>query len=143
MSAERNLAAVRKLYDAYEAGGLDAGYTVLDEVMDPEVEFSPWMAREVEQRVFRGPEGVRSFLDELGETLGDLRYDNPEYRQVSDGVVVVFTRLTGIPRGGATRVGNDLGFVFELRDGLVTRYTAYGSHDEAVEAAHELVSAEA
>ena len=36
MSAERNLAAVRKLYDAYEAGGLDAGYAVLDEVMDPE-----------------------------------------------------------------------------------------------------------
>ena len=143
MSAERNLTAIQRAWEARESEGFDAGAAVLGEMLHPEVEFSPWMGREVEQRVCRGPEEVRQFFVELDDTLGELRYENRRYEQPGDDVVVVLTRLTGVPRGGTTRIEHDLGLVFEFEDGVVVRVTAYGSHDEALEAARELVHAQA
>jgi ketosteroid isomerase-like protein len=143
MTAEENLDTLRRWYGAYEAGGFEAGDALIEEVFDPEVEFSPWLAREVEQRTYRGYEGLRSFFGELDETFEGLRYDPPEYRAVRDDVIVVFTRLSGAPRHSAVPIGNDLGFVYEFRDGLVRRLTAFGSHEQALEAAEELHRAQA
>ncbi|HSJ18790.1 MAG TPA: nuclear transport factor 2 family protein [Solirubrobacterales bacterium] len=143
MTSEGNLETLGRWYAAYEAGGFEAGDALIEEVFDPQVEFSPWLAREVEQRTYRGHEGLRSFFRELGGTLEGLRYDPPEYRPVGHDVIVVFTRLAGAPREGAVAIGNDLGLVYEFRDGLVRRLTAYGSHEEALLAAEELERAQA
>jgi ketosteroid isomerase-like protein len=143
MTIEANLDALGRWYSAYETGGFEAGDAMIEEVFDPEVEFSPWLAREVEQRTYRGHEGMRSFFRELDDTLEELRYDPPEYRAVSADVIVVFTRLAGAPRHGGVPIGNDLGLVYEFRDGLVRRLTAYGSHEEALQAAEELQRAQA
>jgi ketosteroid isomerase-like protein len=141
--SDRNLEAIRGAWEARESEGFEAGAALLGEVLHPEVEFSPWLGREVEQRVCRGPDEVREFFADLDDTLSEIRYENRRYEQPGDDVVVVLTRLTGVPRGGATRVEHDLGLVFEFEDGLVVRFTAYGSHDEALEAARELVHAQA
>jgi ketosteroid isomerase-like protein len=143
VSDDRNLEAIRRAWEAREAEGFEAGAALLVEVLHPEVEFSPWLGREVEQRVCRGPAEVRAFFEDLDDTLSEIRYEDRRYEQPGDDVVIVLTRLTGVPRGGATRVENDLGLVFEFEEGLVRRFTAYGSHDEAIEAARELVHAQA
>jgi ketosteroid isomerase-like protein len=143
MTVEANLDTLRRWYGAYEAGGSEAGDALIEEIFDPQVEFSPWLAREVEQRTYRGHEGMRTFFRELNEILEGLRYDPPEYRAVGDDVIVVFTRLAGAPRHSAVPIGNDLGLVYEFRGGLVRRLTAFGSHEKALEAAEELQRAQA
>jgi ketosteroid isomerase-like protein len=142
VTADRsNLETVRDWYarteNQYEGGGLEAASELIPEIFDPEVEFSPWLAREVEQRTYHGHDGLRTFFGELQDMLGEVRYASPEFHALSDELIVVFTRLEGVGRGSDVPVGQDLGLVYEFQDGLVIRLTAFGSHDEAMRAAQE------
>jgi ketosteroid isomerase-like protein len=134
---DSNLASIQRWYGTYLGRGLDPARDLIDEIFDPQVEFSPWLAREVERRTYHGHEGLRTFFGELSEMLDDVRYGPPEYHPLSDDLIVVLTRLEGAGRGSAVPVGQDLGLVYEFHEGLVTRLTAYGSHDEALGAARE------
>jgi ketosteroid isomerase-like protein len=141
-AAQKNLETVQDWYartgGEYESRGLDAALELIPEVFDPEVEFSPWLAREVEHRTYRGHDGLRTFFRELQDMLGEVRYAPPEFHPLSDEVIVVFTRLEGVGRGSDVPVGQDLGLVYEFENGLVTRLTAFGSHGEAMRAAEEI-----
>jgi hypothetical protein len=139
--AQSNIETVRGWYaqtqGEYEGGGLEAAFELIPEIFDPEVEFSPWLAREVEHRTYHGHDGLSTFFQELQDMLGEVRYAPPEFRPLSDDVIVVFTRLEGVGRGSDVPVGQDLGLIYEFRDGLVIRLTAFGSHKEALNAAKE------
>jgi ketosteroid isomerase-like protein len=140
MNAESNLETVRRWYaqtvEVYrEGGGLEAALDLIPEIFDPQVEFSPWLAREVEHRTYHGHEGLRTFFQELREMLGRVRYGPPEFHPLGDDLIVVFTRLEGVGQGSDVPVGQDLGLIYEFRGGLVTRLTAFGSHEEALRAA--------
>jgi ketosteroid isomerase-like protein len=141
-AAQSNLGVVQDWYartaEQYEGGGLEAAIEMIPEVFDPDVEFSPWLAREVEHRTYHGHEGLRTFFRELQDMLGQVRYAPPEFQPLSDDVIVVFTRLEGVGQVSDVPVGQDLGLVYEFDGGLVTRLTAFGSHDEAMRAAKEL-----
>jgi ketosteroid isomerase-like protein len=144
MTASRsNLESLQRWYETYEGRGIEPAEDLIDELFDPEVEFSPWLAREVERRTFYGPDGIRTFFRELSEMLGEVRYGVPEYRSLSEDVIVVLTRLEGAGRASAIPVGQDLGLVYEFRGGLVKRLTAFGSHEEALRAAKEKQHAQA
>ena len=144
-AARSNLETVREWYarttERYEGRGLEAAVELIPEVFDPDVEFSPWLAREVEHRTYHGHEGLRTFFQELQDMLGEVRYAPPEFRPLGDDVIVVLTRLEGVGQGSDVPVGQDLGLIYEFRNGLVTRLTAFGSHAEALEAAKEMASA--
>ena len=137
MTAKDNLELLRRWDDAFKSEGFEAAERLVDEVFDPEVEFSPLLAREVEGRTLRGREQLRDFFGELNEALEGMRYADTEFRPVGDDVVVMLSRLIGRGRGSSVEIGQDLGSVFEFQDGLVRRMTAYGSHDEALSAARE------
>ena len=139
MSREANVASLRLWNDNYQGHGLEATRRVIDEVFDPEIEFSPLLAREVEGRAYHGRDEVRAFFEELNDMLGGMRYSESEYQVVSDDVIVLLTTLSGTARGSDVPVEQDLALVCEFRDGLVLRLTAYGSRDEALEAAQEAV----
>jgi ketosteroid isomerase-like protein len=145
-AGQSNLETVREWYSRtthrYAGGGLEAALEVIPEVFDPDFEFSPWLAREVEHRTYHGHEGLRTFFGELQEMLGEVRYAPPEFHPLSDDVIVVLTRLEGVGQGSDVPVGQDLGLVYEFRDGLVTRLTAFGSHEEAMRAAEEVQHAQ-
>jgi hypothetical protein len=138
-----NLEKLQRWYGTYEGRGVEPAEDLIDELFDPEVEFSPWLAREIERRTFHGPDGVRAFFRELAEMLGEIRYAAPEYRPLSDDVIVVLTRLEGAGRASDIPVGRDLGLVYEFRAGLVRRLTAFGSHEQALLAAKEADAAKA
>jgi len=141
-AAQSNLETVRDWYarttERYEGGGLETAAELIPEVFDPHVEFSPWLAREVEHRTYHGHEGLRTFFQELQDMLGEVRYAPPKFHPLSDDVIVVLTRLEGVGQGSDVPVGQDLGLVYEFSGGLVTRLTAFGSHDEAMRAAEEV-----
>jgi ketosteroid isomerase-like protein len=137
MTAKDNLELLGRWNDAFESGGVEAAEPLVDEVFDPEVEFSPLLAREVEGRTLRGREELRAFFGELNEALEGMRYADTEFRPVGDDVVVMLSRLIGRGRGSSVEIGQELGAVYEFQDGLVRRMTAYGSHEEALAAARE------
>jgi hypothetical protein len=58
---ESNLASLQRWYGTYQGRGLDPARDLIDEIFDPQVEFSPWLAREVERRTYRGHEGLRPY----------------------------------------------------------------------------------
>ncbi len=143
MNAESNLEILQRWYaqtvDVYDGGSdLEATLDLIPEIFDPEVEFSPWLAREVEHRTYHGHDGLRTFFRELEEMLGQVRYAPAEFHPLSDDVIVVLTRLEGVGQASDVPVGQDLGLVWEFRDGLVVRLTAFGSHVEAMRAAQEV-----
>jgi ketosteroid isomerase-like protein len=143
MSAESNLETIRRWYAQTvavygEGSGLEAALDLIPEVFDPQVEFSPWLAREVEHRTYHGHEGLRTFFRELREMLGQVRYGPPEFHPLGDDLIVVFTRLEGVGQGSDVPVGQDLGLIYEFRAGLVTRLTAFGSHEKALRVAKEM-----
>jgi hypothetical protein len=148
MTAQGNLETLERWYgrtrEQYEEGaGLEAAVELIPEIFDPQVEFSPWLAREVEHRTYHGHDGLRTFFTELEDMLGKVRYTPPEFHPLSDDLIVVFTRLEGVGRGSDVPVGQDLGLLYEFRDGLVIRLTAFGSHDEALSAGEEKQGAQA
>jgi hypothetical protein len=146
-AGQSNLETVQDWYEKtegqYEGAGLEAALELIPEVFDPDVEFSPWLAREVEHRAYHGHDGLRTFFGELQDMLGEVRYAPPEFHPLSEDLIVVFTRLEGVGRGSDVPVGQDLGLIYEFEGGLVTRLTAFGSHAEAVRAAEELQRAQA
>jgi ketosteroid isomerase-like protein len=138
---ERWYAHLRQVYG--EGGDLEAALALIPEMFDPDVEFSPWTAREVEQGTYRGHDGLRRFFGELRDMLGPVRYSPEEYHPLSDDLIVVLTRLEGVGQRSDVPVGTDLGLIYEFQDGLVIRLTAFGSHEEALNAAKEKQAAQA
>jgi hypothetical protein len=141
MSAESNLETLQRwnarAMGHYEAGGLEAALEIIPEIFDPQVEFSPWLGREVEHGTYHGHDGLQRYFRELQDMLGQVQYATPEFRPLSEDLIVVFTRLEGAGRSSDVPVGQDLGLVYEFQDGLVVRLTAFGSHEEALDAAKE------
>jgi ketosteroid isomerase-like protein len=130
-----NAEKLRKLYEAFDFGGAEAAGPLIDEIFDPEVEFNPLDAGEVGGRTYRGRDGVIAFFGELDDTVGEVRYEPPQFHPVGDDLVVVFTRLVGTKRESAMPMRQDLSLVYEFASGLVQRVTAYDSPAEALEAA--------
>ena len=132
---EGNLESLRRLYEAGEKAGIEGRWELIDEIFDPEVEFSPLLAREVEGRSYHGRDGMRTFFGELHDALGEYHYERPEYRSFGDDLIVVITRLVGTGRGSSVPIGQELAIVCEFHAGRIRRLTAYGSREEALEAA--------
>jgi ketosteroid isomerase-like protein len=132
-----NLEKIERVYATYDEEGRSAADGLSDGFLHPDVEFSPFLARELDGRTYRGREEVLGFFDELESTFSDLGYPDRQYRAVNDDLIVMFTQLVGTAQGSTVPIAQDLGVVFEFDDGLARRMTAFGSHDEALRAAQE------
>jgi ketosteroid isomerase-like protein len=137
---EANLEVLRRWNDTYLEQGAEAALGIVPEVFTEDADFSPLLAREVEGRSYQGHDGIRTFFRDLDETLGGVHYEASEYHPVSEEVIVLVTRMTGNPRG-TTPISQDLALVYEFEGGRVRRLTAYGSLNEALEAARQVANA--
>ena len=141
MTEQSNLDLLRRWNDAHMGDDLEAALQTIDQIFDPEVEFSPLLAREVESRTYHGHEGVREFFRDLNDMLGGVSYGPGEYEQLSDDVILLAFEMTGTGRGSSVPLSQELFLVYEFRRGLVRRFTAYGSREEALKAARRAVHA--
>jgi ketosteroid isomerase-like protein len=99
-----------------------------------------WAAPGIEFEVPDGPEpstrtgaaaaapGIEAFL-ELWDTL---RFDAEEYRELSDGFVLVMSRMRGRGKGSGVEVDQPRVALFHLCDGKVTRLALYWDRDRAL-----------
>jgi ketosteroid isomerase-like protein len=127
--SQENVEIVRRLYQAWR----DSGFGVVPELMDREIEYvNPPYA--VEPGIRHGHDGFRAAAEALLEIYTDYVVTEAQVRAVGDRVVVSATVSTR-SRANAVPIGAERGYVFDVRDGKITRFAWFNHPAEALEAA--------
>jgi ketosteroid isomerase-like protein len=120
-----NVELVRRLWSAFEQGGIEA---VL-EIADPDVEWEPYGGGGV---VYHGHDGLRAYMQERRD-----RGEQTEarlYSAFAKGDCVVARGEVRI-RGEHGVVTMQPGWLYEFRDGRLTRFRGFPTQDEALRVA--------
>jgi ketosteroid isomerase-like protein len=121
---------VKVLMDAVNRRDIDA----VAGVTTPNFEWFPVFAARVEGDVYRGREGIETFLGEVDETWEEFRPMPEEYRDLGDRVLGL-GRLKTRGRGSGVPIDEPWGGVYDIRGGKISRIRTYLDHDEALRAA--------
>jgi ketosteroid isomerase-like protein len=120
-----NVELVRRLWSAFEQGGMDAVY----EIADPDVEWEPYGGGGV---VYHGHEGLRAYMDER-RSRGE-EADARLYSAFAKGDFVVARGEVRI-QGEHGIVTMQPGWLYEFRDGKLVRFRGFPTQEMALRAA--------
>jgi len=118
--------AVRRLWEAFAEGGVDA---VL-EVCDPDVE---WSLFGTDGQVVRGHDGLRNYMNEVAAHGDQIDADAYTYDPVGDDAVMVSGHVRRRTPQGMT--DTQLHWIYRFRDDRLVRFDAYQTREEALRAA--------
>jgi ketosteroid isomerase-like protein len=130
--SEENIEHLRRGYEAFARGDVDA---VL-ELLDPDVDWHPAIAPILGVDTVRGREAVRRFFTrDLFEGFDQFRAEPLSFEDLGDDFVLVMVRYTG--RGESSGIEMDQRFatLYKLRDGKTVTMRDYSTREEALEAA--------
>src|SRR5215204_1156091 len=131
LTSQPNVEIVRRVWDAWISGDLDA----LFEVFDPSIE---WDATRLEgwpeDEVYYGHDGVRRFLEDWLASWERYEAGVEEYIDAGDDRVLVVCWQRGYGPGSHVPVQMDWAQICRLKRGLVYRLEAYSDRDEALKA---------
>lgn len=128
--SQQNVEIVKQLMDAFNRRDIArlAGVTTSD------FEWFPVFAARVEGDVYRGREGIETFLGEVDETWEEFRPLPEEYRDLGD-CVLALGRLRTRGRVSGVPVDSPWGGLYDVRGGEVSRVRTFLDHGEALLAA--------
>jgi ketosteroid isomerase-like protein len=126
--SHENVEAVRRAWEAFNRGDLDAFFA--DVAEDVEFEEDPAFP---EARVFRGREEVVAYIAAFQEQMRDHRFTVEEVRDLDDRVLVL---LHETARGASSGIEVDQrpAFLYRFRGREVVAVRAYLDRAEALEA---------
>ena len=129
--SQENVEVVLRIHRAVVLGDVDA---LLAEV-HPDGEYRPAVQRAMEgdAAMYRGHDGMRSWLADLHELYTDLESEVREIDDLGEHVVISFV-VRGTGRGSGITLEQPLTQVVTLRDGQAIEVQDYASRDEALEA---------
>ena len=131
MSRE-NVEVVRRVYEAVAAGDSEAVLAKYDPGVELDFSRSPF-GSVLDKSVYRGHEGLRSFIRERYEALEKAEDDCQELIEAGDKVISVVTS-----RGRGRESGIDVEqthyALWSIDAGKVTSVRWFGTRDEALEA---------
>ena len=127
--SQENVELVRSIYA--DPGGLTAGASG-KVASNAEFDFS---AAYLDGPVLSGVEALRRFRDSGPWGGSPIHFDPERFFDVDDERVLVFVRVSATGQGSGVPVELGGAHEFTVRDKLVVRFKAYGSRDEALEAA--------
>lgn len=84
---------------------------------------------------FRGLDGIREAMSELGESYADIAWDPVEVRELGDDRYAIRINVSGKGHGSGIELASELGHLVELRDGKVFRLDVYMDWESALKAA--------
>jgi ketosteroid isomerase-like protein len=128
-TVDGNVDIVRQAFDAFSRRDVAA----LAELIDPDFEWATPTARVAgRSEPYRGHEGLRDYLADVGRVWQELRSEPEEFREIGDRVVVIGR----IYAWGVGRVIDaPAGWVWRLRGGRLVEGRVYDSRRGALEAA--------
>jgi ketosteroid isomerase-like protein len=131
--------AVRRTWDAVESGDREDLRALAAEAVHPDCEWTPLLSG-VDGRTYHGPDGMVEFFEEW---LGSFspRYEDREYEQLSDDVVLASCRMWIQSRETGVEMQREIAVLTQFENDLLRRGRAYDSRAEAIEAARGLLNA--
>lgn len=129
---EANIDRIRRAYDAWNRGDLDAVMEYVDE--DAEWRMTGEIVGTAE--AYHGHAGVRSWWEQFTEPFEHVEIEPEEIAEPSDDQVLVRVRVRATGRQGV-QVALSVSHLYELRDGKMTRARVFTDHAEALAAAAE------
>jgi ketosteroid isomerase-like protein len=129
--AHENLEVIRRGFDAWVRGDLDALFAEFD----PEIVWDTSNFRNWPESSYYGVDGVRTFLTEWLEVWSDYSFDVEELLLAPDGRVVSLITHHGRGAGSGVPLDLEMAQVATVREGKIVRLDSYGDRSEALEAA--------
>jgi ketosteroid isomerase-like protein len=127
--SQENVEVVLRVYRAWQQNG----FGVVPELMDPDIEYvNPPYA--VEPGTRHGHDGFAAAARALLDIYTDYRATEIQLREVGDSVVVT-ARVATRSVGSAVPIEAERGYVFDVRDGQITRFAWFNHPGEALKAA--------
>jgi ketosteroid isomerase-like protein len=125
--SEENVEIVRKAFDALNARDRDRALTL----MDPEIEYhSPF-----EQRTYRGLDEMLQWREDMAAVMEDFHIEDARFLDAGGDRVVALYRLVVRGAGSGVPVSQDVGALWQLRNGKLLKGEVYLDQREALEAA--------
>ena len=124
---ERPAHLLRRFFELYESGGIDA---VLPLVAPDAVLVVP-PSLSAEPDVYEGREGVRRYFEGFEGVIDDVRFEMGDDRELAPDSVLAQLEVSGV--GAATRIPVRLGAVLHtvVRDGAIVRMAAHPDLESA------------
>lgn len=131
-SAEERIALAHAAWSAYDVGDIDAVLRVFhpDVVVHVPVDLA-------NTGTYRGHDEFVRWMAAWNEAWESFEMRIIDTVPVGERHVVTHMRQTGIGRGSRIEVTSELGWLFEVREGLAARIELFGDFDAAVAAARE------
>ena len=127
--AGSNTEVVRRLFDLYAEGGVEAILEVMDESVL--IEIPADMSAEPDS--YHGHEGVRRYFAGFDGMIEDIRYEALEVFPAGDHVLA-HARMSGRGASSGLDVGIDAFVVHELANGRIVRMRPYPDRESALAA---------
>jgi hypothetical protein len=105
------------------------------ELMDPDVEFTPYEVWVQGGEPYRGHAGVRTWWEESFAVFPDLRAEVYEVRDLEGRALLVHGRLRGQGAGSGAPIERAMWLAVEWSDDKEVWWCSFGSEAEALEAA--------
>jgi ketosteroid isomerase-like protein len=128
--ARENVEIVRRSFDAYSRGDLDA--MVAD--FAPDCDYVATGVIAGTGGVYKGPEGYKRFLDSFNEEFDDPRAEVHQLVEAGDHVLVSAT-LRGRGKQSGAETSWPVWQVWELRNGKFVHGQGFTDREQALEAA--------
>ncbi|MDX6588337.1 MAG: SnoaL-like domain [Solirubrobacterales bacterium] len=125
-----NAEQIRKFFDAYNRGDLEA---TLD-LLAPEFEFRPSGLFMDTERTYRGHEGWSEFWHTFSEAWESITVNVERIEDLGEQTLILGT-FHGRGHGGGVEVTREAAWLTTLRDGLTVRTRTFANWAEALEAA--------
>jgi ketosteroid isomerase-like protein len=129
-SIHSNLEIVRRLFECFAEGGIEAALPGMDERLV--IEIPPDMSAEPD--IYHGHEGARRYFAGFDGMLEDVRYEPVELIAVGDRVLA-HARMSGRGVSSGLDVELEAFVVHELAGGKITRMRPYPDMESAKGAA--------
>jgi ketosteroid isomerase-like protein len=128
-----NIELVQRMLGAYVSGDRET----LRSIIDPEGEIygAPGL---INSGTYTGYEGFQQWIGQWEDAWDEVSYDLQQPMEIGSAIVVVPAHIVARGAGSGMETDSVFGWLFEFRDGRATRFHAYVSLDEALDAAKAL-----
>jgi ketosteroid isomerase-like protein len=133
-----NVELLRLGFESFQREGPSA-LTALLALADPEIELYGGPGTEP-SGLYRGHEEAVRWSEEWFEAWEEFQMEPTEFIEVTDEIVVVPLHQVARGKSSGVEVEVDTAFLFEIREGRVTRLHVYADADQALSAAERLAT---